>query len=161
MSTRSIYEVLCDGPSCTATAVVRSITAVPEGWRRIGSTEHLKGWKPGGRVPGRGGRTRADQRSSWDIQGGAFSIHLCPAHGDAFDEHLPMTEGGIPSRGDQRVSVGCSCGAARTSVINVITIASSAPDFEQAPLRSPERAWWRHLPPELRGYAGRAREQGK
>lgn len=155
MSTVSIYELHCDGPVCQATALTRSLAAMPEGWVRLASDAHLVDWMPGGRIPGRKGRTRADQRTYFDVHAGAFWLHLCPFHTEAFDGHRPVTVGGVADRtGDRRIQVGCSCGASLGSVIN-LTLVSGA---DTAPMRTPERAWWRHLPAALQGYVRRAQQ---
>jgi hypothetical protein len=161
MSTVSIYELHCDGPGCDATAVVRKLSEMPDGWAALRSDAHLRDWKPGTRPPGRSGRTRADQRTVWDVHAGSFVLHLCPSHTEAFAGHEPRTEGGPMSRGDRRVAVGCSCGAGLGSAIDMTMIWSGRPGFEDEPRRTPERAWWRHLPTDLQEYAVRARRRAE
>lgn len=155
MTATSIYRLACDAPHCPTTTVVEDSTDTPNGWRRLASTDHLTDWKPGQRLRSQAtGRTHIDKRTRWDIIAGSFTLHLCPDHTDTFDTHLPTTEGTATSARDreQRVIVACSCGQLR-AYAKAIRWVSTDPE----PNHDPERAWWRHLPADLREYATRGR----
>lgn len=145
MTVQSVYRLLCDGPHCPAN-VLSDDRIVPEGWRELVSTDHLDlSTYPDSRRPRQNRITRSE------VVGGRFKLLLCPEHLTAFDAHRPQTSGGRDTRsGDQIVNVSCSCGARFpwTTAASIIAPATK-------PSYNPERAWWRHLPDELRWYATR------
>ena len=151
MTATGIWRLSCDGPHCPATAVVETISAVPDGWRRVSSTDHLADWKPGRRKSAVTGRMRTDSRTLWDVEAGGFRLHLCPDHATVFDAHLPRTEGWAapPRNRERRVRVACECGVSRDAT------ASRHAGRNAMPNGDAERAWWRHLPEDLREYATR------
>ena len=155
MTTQTIYRVTCDGPRCLAAGIIETITAVPDGWRRISSSDHLADWKSGQqRQRLATGRRYTDKRSYWDVCSGSFTLHLCPEDTGVFDGHLPRTEGaamGARER-ERRVLVGCSCGDLSSSTKDIRWVSR-----DPMPNGQVERAWWRHLPVELQEYATRGR----
>lgn len=159
MTTHSVYRLACDAPACPTVALVEEVSYVPPDWIKLWSADHVRDWVPG-RVPGRGGRTRKDQRSRWDVWAGAFSLHLCPEHPGVFASHVPATEGSMPhagaTQGSRSVLVRCSCNFSTYSS-DTILVASSRSGFEREPRARAHAAWWRHLPAELQEYAGRGR----
>lgn len=140
MSTESVYRLLCDAPYCPAVAMVEDLSETPDGWTRLSSTDHLAG-KPKPMV-GRGRNRRPVD--GWEIGNGSFRLHLCPAHPNAFGEHRPETTG-YPKG---RAAPGCACGWRSRSM-------ECAHFVGRKPSLSTERAWWGHLPEELRWYATR------
>lgn len=154
MTTHTIWRVACDAPACPTAGIIEKITAVPDGWRRISSDDHLADWQPRQRLRSATGRSHIDQRSRWDIHAAVFSLHLCPEHPDVFDGHLPRTEGapmGARER-ERRVQVGCSCGNLLTTTKDIRWVS-----VDPMPNGQVERVWWRHLPVELQEYATRGR----
>lgn len=139
MSTETGYRLLCDAPYCPGAAMAEKLTEMPDGWTRLSSTDHLAG-KPAPLV-GRGRNRRPVD--GWEIGNGAFSLHLCPAHSDAFAEHRPQTVG-YPKRS----APSCSCGWSSGSI-------ECTHSAGRKPSLSTEYVWWRHLPEELRWYATR------
>jgi hypothetical protein len=80
---------------------------------------------------------------------GSFSLHLCPEHPDAFDDHQPRTEG----RGSgKNVTVSCSCGSN-------LGLAAADTFVSRYPAKGTEYAWFEHLPAELRWYLWRGARQ--
>jgi hypothetical protein len=152
VTAKSIYRLLCDGPRCPATVVVEERSEAGAGWTRVDSTMHLNGWQPDQPIRGARGRVRKDPRTRSDVFAGGFALHLCPAHREVFDAHRPETQGGLPESrtGDRYVSIVCSCGWAKWSVRDLLVV-HSRPE----PHATPELAWFRHLPEELRWYAAR------
>jgi len=147
MTVQSIYRILCDAPYCTASDMIEKITAVPDGWVRLASFDHMRG-KPLPEI----GRGRYRRRlDSWAAMSGGFAITLCPQHGEAFGEHHPQTLGNeSPKRAnqDQHVRVGCACGWQVGAVRSLHVVG-------RTPSSTVEAAWWRHLPEDLRWYATR------
>lgn len=146
MTTETLYRFRCDAPHCTESAIGENIGDKPSDWRTMGSTEHIEK-SP---APARRRQTRPLSFAERCI--GEFWLHLCGAHYDAFDEHLPRTDGRPGGRGrDSAVTVSCSCGARLgwTSAVHILAGGSGGPR------RSGERLWWAHLPADLRWYADR------
>lgn len=157
MSSTTIYRLRCDAPGCTTTSVVESITDTPDGWTRIRSDAHLDDWKPP-IIKLRNGRTRLDKRDRWDVTAGKFTLHLCAEHPDTFAAHLPLTIGsGVTGNRDRHITVKCSCGELSTWVNDMHMVRARS----EGPSRTPEFAWWRHLPTELQGYALRDQKEGQ
>lgn len=151
MTTHTIYRVTCDAPHCPAVGIIEAITSVPEGWRRISSSDHLADWQPGQRRRLATGRTCTDKRSRWDVHAGSFSLHLCGDHTTTFDEHLPRTEGAAMGAGrPRRVLVACSCSGLSGSTEDTHWVGR-----DPMPNGQVERTWWQHLPAELQEYATR------
>lgn len=155
MTSRLITSLHCDAPGCDARAIVERSTDTPEGWTVFRSDAHLDGWKPG-RLPTASGRTRQDRRTLSDVLSGSFRLHLCPEHPSVFAGHLPKTTGTSASgrRGsyERSTSVECSCGGFSTWGIPQ---AHRVAPRSEGPNYLPERAWWSHLPPELKAYGTR------
>ncbi|MEE1838099.1 hypothetical protein [Streptomyces sp. SP17KL33] len=152
MSTETLYRFRCDGSHCPTTAFADMITATPEGWRTLTSTDHIP--VPPPRPPWERNR-RSNHLSYSERCRGRFRLHLCPEHHGAFDTHHPITEGLYTRPGrDGLAAVSCSCGAnfGRTD-----TGFRLAADDMTGPARYTEKLWWRHLPAELQEYAERDR----
>ncbi|MFE6126668.1 hypothetical protein ACFQ6Q_00125 [Streptomyces sp. NPDC056437] len=146
MSTQSLTRFLCDAPNCTADGIGSSIITPPDGWTKLQSTAHIPVTKSSP-YPARRRGSRALTYSERCY--GSFSLHLCPAHPDAFDAHQPITNGhGYNSS----VSVSCSCGAS-------LGTAAAATFVSTYPSHGTERVWFLHLPPELRWYLWRGQRQ--
>ncbi len=112
------------------------------------SAAHLADWTPPV-IKLRNGRTRVSKLTRSDVQSGNIVLHLCPDHHGAFDAHLPCTKGGALGRDWRNVDVSCSCGTPIRYQPNVLLIG------KKPSLREPHRAWWEHLPAELKEYATR------
>ena len=146
MSTETLTRFRCDAPTCPASGIGSSNIAPPDGWSVLKSTAHIPVTKEGP-FPAR--RRRSSPLSYSERCYGGFSLHLCPEHPDAFDAHQPRTDGhGYNSN----VAVSCSCGA-RLGMAAAATFVSSYPSH------GTERAWFGHLPAELRWYLWRGERQ--
>ncbi len=152
MTAKMIYRLFCDAPDCDASVIAEKSKDTPDGWSIVRSDAHLDGWEPPV-IKLSNGRTRRDKRDLWDVTAGSFALHLCPKHPDSFAEHLPSTTGSAMSRLDRMrvVTVKCSCGH-KIPWVNDVHMVSPK---NGAPGRTPEAAWWRHLPTELQAYANR------
>lgn len=151
MTAQSIYRLRCDAPRCPYAVIVEQITAVPDGWRRVSSGDHLADWKSGQRRKTATGRSYTDKRTVWDLHAGSFTLHLCPDHPTVFDAHLPQTEGHVvrSREGNRHVEVRCSCGLS-TTTYDIRWVGR-----DPMPNGNTERVWWQHLPEDLRWYATR------
>ncbi|MEU9014310.1 hypothetical protein AB0D12_31975 [Streptomyces sp. NPDC048479] len=146
MSTESLTRFRCDAPRCPADGIGASIITPPDGWTRLQSTAHIPVVKTSP-YPAR--RRRSNVLSYSERCYGGFSLHLCPQHPDAFEAHQPRTAGhGYKSS----VSVSCSCGAS-------LGMAAAATFVSSYPSHGTERAWFLHLPKELRWYLWRGQRQ--
>ncbi|MFF7190581.1 hypothetical protein ACFZAR_36425 [Streptomyces sp. NPDC008222] len=97
------YRFRCDAAECSA-VIVSEAYETPEGWTEVSSTAHhsytdVSGWKASAKL------LRAMTANGIKTTG-RFSLHLCPEHPNALDEHLPRTDGISPDR----LVVSCSCG---------------------------------------------------
>ena len=150
MTTQTLYRFRCDAPQCTATNHADKVTDTPDGWRTIRSTDHIP--VPPHR-PGWEGSRRSSRPSYGERCRGDFRLHLCPDHHDVFNAHLPITEGmGSRAGRDPNATVSCSCGLTFGWMTTGYRIAAA--DMT-GPAQYTEKAWWRHLPPELQWYAAR------
>lgn len=146
MTIQTTRVYLCDAPGCAASSPGKEL---PADWFRVDSAAHLATEAP----PVKLARRRSNSLSRLERSAGAIFLHLCPEHPTAFDGHYPRTSSVPASRGsDTLVYVSCSCGVSLGGVQNYLAISSSE---EGAPSHSAERAWWRHLPEDLRGYTSR------
>lgn len=150
MTTETVYRFRCDSPHCTAAILVEDLKDIPEGWRTIKSTDHIP--LPPVGLPWE--RNRRSNKLSYSEQcRGAFTLHLCPQHLDAFDAHLPRTDGIHTRPGqDGKAYVSCSCGMKYLLCGTGWRVAGA--DMS-GPAAHTERAWWQHLPAELQWYAER------
>lgn len=150
MTTQTLYRFRCDAPHCTMEVLAESLKDVPDGWRTIKSTAHIP-VPP--RQPAYTGRQRTNKLSYTEQCRGAFTLHLCPDDWDAFDAHLPRTDGVYTRSGrDGQAYVSCSCGVKYVLCGTGFRIASA--DMS-GPAAHTERTWWRHLPAALQWYAAR------
>jgi hypothetical protein len=141
MTTRTTHEIVCDGPGCGLAVPRPTDYSVPEGWRRLYSTDHIPKTLPT-RRRSRKTLTRLERMT------GSFALDLCPDHPDAFAGHEPRTDGHPGDRdGDGTVSVSCSCGASLGW-----SRAISGGGRGEEPAGPGERLWWRHLPDDLHAY---------
>lgn len=154
MTTQPLYRFQCDAPQCTAGAIAEKVTTTPDGWRTLTSTDHIPVPLP--RSPWE--RSRRSNRLSYSERcRGNFRLHLCPNHHDAFNAHLPITEGMYTRPGkDPNATVSCSCGASFGWMTTLYRVASA--DMT-GPAQYTEKAWWSHLPAELQWYASRDTDQ--
>ncbi|MCA1222437.1 hypothetical protein [Streptomyces sp. 8L] len=150
MTTEALYRFHCDAPDCDAAELRSKVTDTPDGWTKLSSTDHIP--VPAKSVyPAR--RTRTRTLSYSEQCRGAFYLHLCPKHPAAFNAHRPITNGNYTRPGrDATANVSCSCGLHFGYTSTGWRIAAA--DMT-GPAAHTERAWWRHLPPELRSYATR------
>lgn len=95
MTTQTVYRFLCDAPQCTRSELRDDAIRLPEGWRRVDSTDHIEPY----RSAPPSARRRVKTLSYSDRRIGLFALHLCPEHHDVFDAHLPQTEGRPGGRG--------------------------------------------------------------
>lgn len=145
MSTETLTRFRCDAPHCQTNGIGSNNITPPDEWTVLKSTAHIPVTKDF-LAPARR-RSRALTYSERCY--GGFSLHLCPAHPDAFNAHRPITNGhGYKSN----VAVSCSCG------MN-LGIAAAATMVARYPSHAPESAWFRHLPAELRWYLWRGERQ--
>lgn len=145
----STYRVRCDAPHC-AVAHVGETDAIPEGWRTVRSTDHHQ--PDLSYAVGRRRLAQADAATA--RSSGWFALHLCPEDREAFDGHLPRTDGiQVRSGRDGAALVSCSCGAQLGRASTSYRMAGAD---VSGPGRYTEKAWWRHLPAELQQYAQRA-----
>lgn len=145
MSTETLTRFRCDAPHCEANGIGHNNITPPDGWTSLKSTAHIPVTKSSP-YPARG---RRKALSYSDRCYGGFSLHLCPDHPDAFDDHQPITNGyGYNSN----VQVSCSCGAqlGRTPAATMVG---------RFPGHAPENSWFHHLPAELRWYLWRGKRQ--
>ena len=150
MTTETVYRFRCDAPNCTTALLVENLKDVPEGWRVVKSTDHIP-VPP--REPFATGRRRSNKLSYSEQCRGAFTLHLCAEHPNAFDEHLPRTDGVYTRPGrDGQAYVSCSCGMKYVLCGTGFRIAAA--DMS-GPSAYTENTWWRHLPGELKWYAER------
>lgn len=143
-----MYEFLCDAPHCETTAIGKTPSDVPNGWRTLRSTEHIP-YVETSVYPAR--RRQANVLSHGERCTGSFALNLCPQHHGTFDAHWPRTDGrpGMRGRsGDAQVS--CSCGVTLGRADAATWVGRPA-----GPSYNPERLWWCHLPEPLRWYAQR------
>lgn len=156
MTTQAVYRLLCDAPHCLAAELVEDLTQVPNGWRKLKSTDHISVPPP---RPYTGGRRRPRGLTYSEQCRGLFILHLCPQHVDVFDAHLPRTDGIYTRPGaTTQARVSCSCGLNFGSCSTSLRLASadmSGPDAYT------EKLWWNHLPVELQWYAARDAGQVK
>ncbi|MEV4975566.1 hypothetical protein [Streptomyces scopuliridis] len=146
MSTETLTRFRCDAPHCEANGIGSNNITPPQGWTVLKSTAHIPVTKDHP-FPPRGRRPKA--LSYGERCYGRFSLHLCPEHPAAFDNHRPITNGhGYKSN----VLVSCSCGASLGMVPAVMMVA-------RYPSHATEHAWFRHLPAELRWYLWRGQRQ--
>jgi hypothetical protein len=146
VTTQTAYRFLCDAPDCTQAELRDGAIVLPPGWRRLDSTDHIEPRRSSPDPAGRGDRLTYSEQCI-----GAFALHLCPEHHDAFDTHLPRTDGRPGRRGrDATVTVSCGCGA-----IFGYTSAGIAIGRRDCPASTSENLWWRHLPVELQAYVNR------
>lgn len=149
MTTETVYRFRCDAPHCTTAVLVEDLKDVPDGWRTIKSTDHIPVPPPQPAWERRKPRTLTYSEQCR----GAFTLHLCPQHPDAFDAHLPRTNGVYTRPGrDGQASVSCSCGlnlGLRGTGWRIAAADMSGPSAYT------EKAWWQHLPTELQWYAER------
>jgi hypothetical protein len=125
-----------------------SVTATPDGWRKLSSVEHIE---PHQSSPYPARRRRTNRLTYPERCMGSFNLHLCPEHPNAFDAHPPRTDGRPGARGsDAKVSVSCGCGANLSW-----TSAGTAIGRPGRPANNAENLWWSHLPEELRAYVNR------
>ncbi|MGO1025599.1 hypothetical protein ACTOXX_34050 [Streptomyces rubiginosohelvolus] len=146
MSAETLTRFRCDAPRCSANGIGHNNITPPDGWTVLKSTAHIPVTKDF-LSPPRGRRTKALSYSERCY--GGFSLHLCPDHPGAFDAHRPITDGyGYNSN----VTVSCSCGVTlgRTGAVTMVG---------QYPSHAPEKAWFNHLPVELRWYVWRGERQ--
>lgn len=149
MTTRSMYEFLCDAPHCEVTVIGKTPAETPDGWRTLRSTEHIP-YVNTSVYPAR--RRQANVLSHGERCIGSFALNLCPQHHGTFDAHLPRTDGRPGTRGRSgSAQVACSCG-----VVLGREDAASWVGRPAGPSYNTERMWWRHLPESLRWYAQRA-----
>ena len=153
MSAESLYRFRCDAPACTEIAYSDRVTDTPANWRCVASNAHIPTKTP------QTTRSRRRPLTYSERSAGSFRLHLCPEHHDTFDEHQPMTDGYRRPGRDSYTNVSCSCGQGFGTVMAGFRIAGG--DMA-GPSSYPEKAWWRHLPEELRWYAEReAPEEAK
>lgn len=156
MTSQTVYRLLCDAPNCTAMELIEDLAQVPDGWRKLKSTDHIP-VPPGQPTYGRRkprGLTYSEQCR------GFFILHLCPDDTTAFDAHLPRTDGVYTRPGrDTQAYVSCSCGGMKT-VLCSTSYRIAAVDMS-GPAAYTEKAWWRHLPAELQWYAARDTEPAR
>lgn len=155
MTTETVYRFRCDAPHCTALVLAEALKDVPEGWRTVKSTDHIP-------VPTKTSvytsRSRGARALTYTEQcRGAFTLHLCPEHPTAFDDHLPRTDGVRTRPGrDGQAYVSCSCGMKYVLCGTGFRIAAA--DIS-GPAAYTEKAWWQHLPTDLKWYADRDDEK--
>lgn len=148
MSTETLTRFRCDAPHCHTNGIGPSNITPPDGWIVLKSTAHIPVPQDAASIyPARRSRSRTLSYSERCY--GSFSLHLCPEHLDAFNEHQPRTDG----RGyNNDVLVSCSCGM-QLGRAPAVTMAS------RYPAHAPEWAWFSHLPVELRWYLWRGERQ--
>ena len=150
MSTQTVHRLLCDAPNCPAMELIEDLAQIPDGWRKLKSTDHIP-------VPPRQSpyaRRKPRTLTYTEQCRGSFTLHLCPEHPTAFDAHLPRTDGVYTRPGrDGQAYVSCSCGGMKTVLGGTGWRLASA-DMS-GPDAYTEKAWWRHLPAELQWYAAR------
>jgi hypothetical protein len=153
VTTESLYRVRCDAPRCEASTFADKVTDTPDGWQTLKSTEHIPYVKTSV-YPAR--RARSNALSYGERCRGSFSLHLCPQHPGAFDAHLPRTDGLYTRPGkDGMAAVSCGCGASFGYTGTGWRVAGA--DMS-GPSAHTEKAWWAHLPADLRWYAERDQE---
>jgi hypothetical protein len=150
VTTETVHRFRCDAPHCPTAALGESLKDVPSGWRVIKSTDHIPVPPP---QPAYARGRRSNKLSYTEQCRGAFTLHLCPEHPNAFDQHLPRTDGVYTRPGrDGQAYVSCSCGMQYVLSGTGFRIASA--DMS-GPAAYTEKAWWCHLPSELQWYAQR------
>lgn len=148
MTTETVYRFRCDAPHCHAAVLAEDLKHVPEGWKVVKSTDHIP--IPPRQLPFERRRPRTLTYS--ERCRGAFTLHLCPEHPNAFDSHLPRTEGVYMRPGkDGKAYVSCSCDGMRTVLTSTGWRIAGGDGL--GPSAWTENAWWRHLPSELQWYA--------
>ncbi|WP_030188240.1 hypothetical protein [Streptomyces violaceorubidus] len=149
MTAQAVYRLLCDAPHCLASELVEDLRQVPDGWRKLKSTDHIA-------VPPRqlAFERRRPRTLTYSEQcRGEFTLHLCPEHPNVFDAHLPRTDGIYTRPGrDSQAYASCSCGMKYVLCRTGWRIAGGD---GRGPASHTENAWWRHLPAELQWYATR------
>ncbi|MEU6054287.1 hypothetical protein ABZ829_28180 [Streptomyces xanthochromogenes] len=147
MSTETLTRFLCDAHGCSAAGIGADTITPPQGWTVIKSNAHIPPTPTPNPVPTE--RRRHKPLSRLERSYGAFRLHTCPQHPDAFNAHHPRTEG---HGYNQSVTVACSCG-------QHLGYTQAATSFSSYPQHGPERLWFQHLPADLRWYLWRGERQ--
>lgn len=147
MTIVTVQFAACDAPDCTTRETVE-FHGAPPGWRRVASTDHLAEARE--RL-GKQRRNPARLAAEDSLSVGLFMLHLCPAHHDAYAAHLPRTTG-YRSRSSALVDVSCSCGEKLGRFGDVTLVLAPG---ATGPRRNTARAWWSHLPADLKTAYGR------